>query len=546
MRMAMFPNSLRWRLQLWIGFLLLCLLAGFGVTAYHLHSTNQLTQIDQELKRRVELLSSALRNRVGGEPRFMPPPPGGPGRRFPGGEMLDRRPAPRGPGPGLGNGPGLRGPGDPDGPGHPGEPIPVPNGSGRGFGLPKGFDRFAPTRDISLPVSVLSLFEPGPTGTNAFYFVVWSRDAVILLNSTNPPTDSPLPESAAGDGATRMRSRDAFREAFYFNGLGECVLVGKDISSDLGALRSFSLLLLAAGCAVLVLGLGGGWWLTAQAIRPVEQISAAASRISAGNLSERISVKETESELSRLAVVLNETFARLEDAFAQQKQFTADASHELRTPIAVLISEAQTALARPRSSAEYRETIEVTLAAAQQMRQLTESLLALARLDTGNEPLQCASFDLAEETRVCVDLVRSLALERRLTLKTELAPAPCHGDARRIGQVITNLLTNAIHYSLADGEVCVSTVVQNGSAILIVADNGIGIDPADLPHVFERFYRADRARSRSEGRSGLGLAISKAIVDAHGGTIEVRSQPGKGSIFTLRLPAAPRLTAEQA
>src|SRR5262249_12772140 len=168
-------------------------------------------------------------------------------------------------------------------------------------------------------------------------------------------------------------------------GLGECILVGKDARADLAALRRFAVLLLSAGGTVLLLGLGGGWWLTAQAIRPVEQISAAASRISAGNLSERISVRETDNELNRLAAVPTPPFARLEEAFAQQKQFTADASHELRTPIAVLISEAQTALARPRSDAEYRETIEATLNAAQQMRRLTESLLTLARLDAGHE-----------------------------------------------------------------------------------------------------------------------------------------------------------------
>jgi signal transduction histidine kinase len=177
------------------------------------------------------------------------------------------------------------------------------------------------------------------------------------------------------------------------------------------------------------------------------------------------------------------------------------------------------------------------LAAAQQMRGLTESLLTLARLDTGHEPLQCNGFDLAEETRACLDLVRPLVLERRLQLKTDLAATPCHGDAKRLAQVITNLLTNAIHYTPAEGEVRVSTRAENGFAILVVADSGIGIDAADLPHVFERFYRADRARSRSEGRSGLGLAISKAIVDAHGGTIEVTSQIGQGSVFTLRLSA---------
>src|SRR2546423_3200456 len=193
--------------------------------------------------------------------------------------------------------------------------------------------------------------------------------------------------------------------------------------------------LLAAGGIVLTLGMGGGWGLTSRAIRPVEEISAAASRISAGNLSERIIGADPENELGRLAGVLNSTFARLEAAFAQQKQFTADASHELRTPLAVLISEAQTTLARERSSGEYRETVEACLDAAQQMRRLTESLLELARLDASQEQIQREELDLSETTRACVERIRPLAHERGVRIQCDLAPAQVSGDADRLGQV---------------------------------------------------------------------------------------------------------------
>jgi signal transduction histidine kinase len=169
------------------------------------------------------------------------------------------------------------------------------------------------------------------------------------------------------------------------------------------------------------------------------------------------------------------------------------------------------------------------------MRQLTDSLLTLARLDAGHEPLLCAAFELAEETRTCLELVRPLATERGLHLQTNLSPTSCHGDAGRLRQVITNLLTNAIHYTPAGGEIRVTTQTQDEWALLTVADTGVGISPEALPHIFERFYRADRARSRAEGRSGLGLAISKAIIDAQGGRIEAFSQ-GAGSTFTVRLP----------
>jgi heavy metal sensor kinase len=306
---------------------------------------------------------------------------------------------------------------------------------------------------------------------------------------------------------------------------------------DTKAQQRLAWVLLAAGGAVLALGLGGGWWLTARAIRPVEDISAAAMRISAGNLSERISTADPQNEFGRLAAVLNSTFARLESAFLQQKQFTADASHELRTPLAVLISEAQTTLARERTGAEYRETIEANLAAAQQMRQLTESLLTLARLEAGHEKVRREPFNLGELTQACVARIRPLVVARQITICSELAAAGGNGDEAQIRQVITNLLANAIHYNRDGGEVHVSTRVEGANAVLTVRDTGPGISAADLPHIFDRFYRADKARSRAEGHSGLGLAISKVIVDAHGGTIHADSQPGVGTTFTVRLPS---------
>lgn len=201
----------------------------------------------------------------------------------------------------------------------------------------------------------------------------------------------------------------------------------------------------------------------------------------------------------------------------------------------MIISEAQTVLARERSSAEYRETVEACLDAAQQMRRLTEELLELARFDASQEPLQRERFDWSENVRACVERIRPLAQERGIQIHCDLAPARVDGDADRLGQVITNLLTNAIHYNRSNGEIRVSCRAENAAAIVTIADTGQGIAAEDLPHIFERFYRADKSRSRAAGRSGLGLAISKAIVDAHGGTIAATSQPGAGTIFTVRL-----------
>jgi heavy metal sensor kinase len=274
-----------------------------------------------------------------------------------------------------------------------------------------------------------------------------------------------------------------------------------------------------------------------RAIRPIEAISAAAGKIAAGDLSQRIGVADTESELGRLAGVLNSTFARLEAAFANQARFTSDASHELRTPVSVILTQTQTALSRERAAVEYREALEACQRSAQRMRQLTESLLELARLDAGQETMRLEGFDLAGAARESVELIRPLAAERRLEIRCELAETECFGDAERIGQVITNLLTNAVYFNRERGEIRLAVRPENGVALLAVTDTGEGISPEDLPHIFKRFYRADQSRSGNPGRAGLGLAICRAIVGANGGTIEVSSHPGEGSTFTVRLPS---------
>jgi two-component system, OmpR family, sensor kinase len=171
------------------------------------------------------------------------------------------------------------------------------------------------------------------------------------------------------------------------------------------------------------------------------------------------------------------------------------------------------------------------------MRRLIESLLELARLDAGQEPMKQEPFDLGRVARESVELVRPLAAERHVELRCELAVVQCMGDAERFGQVVTNLLSNAIHFNREHGEVQVLVKGDKEGACLTVTDTGVGIPPEDIPHIFERFYRVDKSRSRIQGKTGLGLAICKALVEAHSGSIQVRSQPGFGTTFDVRLPA---------
>ncbi|HZM01491.1 MAG TPA: ATP-binding protein [Candidatus Saccharimonadales bacterium] len=379
-------------------------------------------------------------------------------------------------------------------------------------GPPPG-ENLAAVAQYNSPQSV-GFFDP--THPEKFYFVILARDGRELARSTNgrhPPDP---------------------REISRHLPSGNTILVGASMTADWKDLRLATMKYVALYGLIFFVCLAASSNLVSRALRPIESITEAAAKISGGDLSQRISTAETESELGQLATVLNSTFARLEAAFAQQKQFTSDAAHELRTPVAVILTQTQTALTRERSAAEYRETVEVCQRAAQRMRKLIGALLELARLDAGQEQMNQLEFDLSQTARDCVELIRPIAAQRGIKIDCQLQPTECLGDAERLAQVITNLLSNAIEYNHDNGEVRLTVQPQGSGAILSVANTGAGIAAADLPHLFERFYRADQ--SRTAAHNGLGLAISKAIVEAHGGTLEVSSAEAEKTTFTVRLP----------
>jgi signal transduction histidine kinase len=518
----MIPKSIKWRLQIWYGLILVVVLAGFGFTAYHLESNRQFRRIDDELHRRVGVLANALRR----------PPPRGPDTGEP---LLDRPP-----------------------------PDQMPEN------LPRRNQR--PPIEFHLPPQAVGLFDA--SDPNGFYFVI-TRDGNEIARSTNAPDQNRLVAEPIKGSIVEvntmgtppyLQKRDprvkyngditvdadfrsqripvgqpgpvwmhgTFREVTTPMPSGEEILVGKNVVPELKELRFIALSLTGVGGGILLLGLMVGARLVSRAIKPIEDISATAVKISAGDLSQRINVAEAESELGQLASVLNSTFARLDAAFAQQKQFASDAAHELRTPVSVMLTQTQTALNRERTAPEYRETVEVCQSAAQRMRKLIGALLELARLDAGQEQMKRQCFDFSTTVADCVELVKPLAEESGVKIFTELSPLEISGDSERLAQVATNLLTNAIQYNKPGGEVRIKLASQGSLAILTVSDTGNGISREDLPHVFRRFYRGDK--SRTGGNTGLGLAIAKAIAEAHGGTIEVSSEEGTGSAFTVRLP----------
>jgi two-component system, OmpR family, sensor kinase len=380
------------------------------------------------------------------------------------------------------------------------------------------------------------------------YFAIWSNTGSVILRSVDcpalqaPEISRPVALNLAQASAEpTFRTRDSVRELIVTGPLGSTILVGQSVERQEASLQALRMSLLGMGGAVLAVGLLGGFLFSGRVIRPIRLISETAKSISGRDLSGRIDVHDTQSELGSLAETLNETFARLETEFMRQRQFTADASHELRTPLSVILAQCELALAKSRTPEEYRSAIESSLRASTRMKLLVESLLVLARADSGRLELHLERFDLKEAAEECVVMLSPIARQKRVQLVFEGENFSVDGDRACILQVITNLVSNAIRYNLPDGEVCVRVNQNKGEAVLEVMDSGIGIAGADQSRVFQRFFRADNARSRESGGSGLGLAICQSIVRAHGGRISFASVPGAGTTFTARLPVVSRV-----
>jgi len=300
------------------------------------------------------------------------------------------------------------------------------------------------------------------------------------------------------------------------------------------------LLLLAIGLPIAVcVAVGGGFFLVRRALLPVDTIAHKAEEITQLNVSERLPVVHTGDELERLSTSLNHMIGRLEDALQSSKRFVADASHELRTPLAVLRGEleelAQDGQLRPQT----RETLGSLLEEVDRLAEVVESLLALSRLDAGDATAERVRFDLAELAASTAGQMSLLAEDKRITVVCESEVGVfVEGDRARMKQVVVNLLDNAIKYTPNGGRVLLKITREASHAVLEVADNGVGIPPDALPHMFKRFFRVDDSRSRQQGGAGLGLSIVKSICAAHGARVDVSSVPGKGSSFRITQPLA--------
>jgi heavy metal sensor kinase len=298
-----------------------------------------------------------------------------------------------------------------------------------------------------------------------------------------------------------------------------------------GYLLTFAPLLLLAAAS-------GGFWLSRKALSPVDAITRTARTINATKLSDRLERLTTGDELQRLSDTLNEMLGRIEHAFIRVTQFTADASHELRTPISLIRTEAEIALRRSRGDAEYREALRHILLEAERTSALVEELLSLARADSGRETLRISSVDLSTIVREVSEQWRELMAARNLTFTCDVTDEEITllGDRNALQRLLTVLLDNAAKYTPAPGTVELHLQLKGELAAIRVSDSGIGIALEDQPKIFDRFYRADKARSRNLEGAGIGLAIAQWIVQQHKGSITVQSSPGKGSTFLVQLP----------
>jgi two-component system, OmpR family, sensor kinase len=296
----------------------------------------------------------------------------------------------------------------------------------------------------------------------------------------------------------------------------------------------------------LLLASLGGYFLARKSLAPIAAMASQARGMGAANLHRRLSIANERDELGQLAQTFNQLLERLEASFEQQRRFMADASHELRTPVAILRGETEVTLSQPeRSPGEYRETLLILSEESRRLAHIIEDLFTLARADAGQYPLTLRDAYLDELAAEALVRARSLALAKNITLTSAIEPdLPVHADEALLGRMLLNLLDNAIKYSPPGSTVALACRRDGDRYFVSVSDNGPGI-PAELqPRIFERFLRADKARSRSEGETGgagLGLSIARWIAEAHHGQLELTRSDSSGSTFTASLPASPRV-----
>ncbi|MGB8647378.1 MAG: ATP-binding protein [Anaerolineae bacterium] len=433
---------------------------------------------------------------------------------------------------------------------HPGGgPRPAPPGPASNGGAPRGANGNGPT--LAEIAGFLADSQTSPETTAA----VFDTGGKLLADGRTlpeqpisaPPDNARITQALAGqDGiyyTTAVGGQHTLVLLIPLRGLGSDQAVDgvMQLSSRLDlidqVLARQQLLIIGGVLITLLLGTLGGLWLTGSALAPLQWMIVTSRRIAGGDLSQRVNLPRRADEIGQLATSFDDMVARLEETFAAQRQFIADASHELRTPLTAIAGSLDVILLAPEGDPETtHRMLSGMRRELQRLTRLTSDLLTLNRLDA-HPSLRLQTPDLAALASEVAEQIKPVAGERQILVERD-GDTRINGDADRLKQVLLNLIDNAIRFTDPEKGVIRVGVYQAGKNVrLVVSDNGSGIPPEAQPHIFERFYRVDKARARSSGGSGLGLAIVKAIVQAHGGAIApVQSEPGQGSVFELSFP----------
>lgn len=384
-------------------------------------------------------------------------------------------------------------------------------------------------------------------------FIRVTREDGSTLYVSGPPDDQSFdpsripPEASRNDAESRRREnlgdgRSILIAAFKAATAGKAsYLVEVGTSAEpVDRFARHLLLLLALGIPlVMAVAAAGGYVLTGKALQPVEKITVKAEIITQHNLSERLPAAHTGDELERLSLSLNRMITRLDEAFGNSKRFVADASHELRTPLTVIQGELEHLASDTRLPADLRDTVGSSLEEVERLGKIVQKLFALSRLDAGEAQEEWVRVDLATLVAATSEQMALLAEDRSIRVTYDgNRPVYVMGDRARLKQVVVNLLDNAVKYTPAGGSVHLKVFASAANGIFEVADTGVGIPAEAIPLVFERFFRVNSDRSRTEGGAGLGLAIVRSICTAHNGRVEVKSAVGSGSRFIVTLPLA--------
>jgi heavy metal sensor kinase len=411
-----------------------------------------------------------------------------------------------------------------------------------------GSEAAAPLTTDFLRKQISALYAPETPESNGRFVRVTTETGMTLFQSGKPSDGSfdpkDIPFRAYKESGFHM-FKTVGREVIINTtraqtSAGTLIIeVGASTAPIQESVRQIFLSLLVAAPCLLGVAAVGAYFLVGRSLRPMVRLAESAEAISLHNLKERLPVVQSGDELQALSLALNRMIDRIEDAVEATRRFVADASHELRTPLAILRGELETVLTLKNVTGAARDTLASNLEEVERLSKIVQRLLALSRLDSGESPGECVEFDLSNLVASTAEQLAILADDKGVHFSCETAPDVfILGDAARVKQVLVNVIDNAINYTPKGGRVHVRTFRENGHSVFRVVDSGIGIAPEALPHIFERFYRADKARSRDVGGAGLGLSIVQAICNAHNAEIKVQSEPGKGTAMNVLFAAA--------